>query len=76
MNKIWIMYIFKDYIALEIFAKTYLSDYVFTWTGYDDIDNTGRIKQGTNAKEVKYSVKVTKGSTVVLEKQFKTNINL
>lgn len=69
-------YTFKDYIALEIFAKTYLSDYVFTWTGYDDIDNTGRIKQGTNAKEVKYSVKVTKGSTVVLEKQFKTNINL
>lgn len=67
---------FKDFIALEIFAKTHLSDYQFTWTGNGDIDNTGRIKLGTTQKEVTYSVKVTKGSLVVLEKDFKTNINL
>ena len=66
---------FKDYVNMEIFAKTYLQDFDFTWTGTGDIDNTGKIKMGTTAKEVKYSVVVTKNGVEFLSNSYTTKIN-
>ena len=60
---------------MEIFAKTYLKDFDFTWTGTGDIDNTGKIKLGTTATEVKYSVVVTKNGVDFLNKSYTTKIN-
>ncbi len=68
-------YTFKDMISLERFAKQYLADYTFTWSGTGDIDDTGRIKLGTTAKEVKYSVVVSKNGTSVVSKSYTTKIN-
>ena len=68
-------YTFKDYVNMEIFAKTYLNDFDFTWTGSGDIDNTGKIKLGTTAKEVNYSVVVTKNGVDFLNKSYTTKIN-
>jgi hypothetical protein len=62
-------------VSMEIFAKTNFADYEFSWTGTGDIDNTGRIKLGTTAKEVKYSVVVSKNNVDVVNKSFTTKIN-
>jgi len=72
-NDFW--YTFKDYVSMEIFAKTYLTDYEFNWTGTGDIDNTGAIKLGTTAKEVNYSVVVKKTGADFLNKSYTTKIN-
>lgn len=68
-------YTFKDMIAIEMFAKQNFPDYEFVWTGHGDIDNTGKILLNTEAKEVKYSVVVSKDSTVILSKEYTTKIN-
>ncbi len=70
-------YTFKDMISLEKFAKENLSQFNFTWTGSSDIDNTGRIKKGTTASEVTYSVAVTKvgESSIFFGKSYTTKIN-
>ena len=59
------------------FAKENLSNYEFSWTGTGDIDNTGKIKLGTTATEVNYSVSVTKNgqSSVFFGKSYTTKIN-
>ena len=75
MRSINFWYTFKDMVSMEMFAKTYFADYDFTWTGTGDIDNTGRIKLGTNATEVKYSVVVSKDNNTVLNKSYTTKIN-
>ena len=70
-------YTFKDMVSLEKFAKENLSNYEFTWAGTGDIDNTGKIKLGTTATEVNYSVSVNKKgqSTVFFGKSYTTKIN-
>lgn len=68
-------YTFKDMISMERFAKLNLPEYDFEWIGVGDIDNTGRIKLGTTASEVSYSVNVKKDAAVVLTKSYKTKIN-
>ena len=75
MRSINFWYTFKDMVSMEMFAKTYFADYDFTWTGTGDIDNTGRIKLGTTATEVKYSVVVSKDNNDVLNKSYTTKIN-
>ena len=66
---------FKDMVSMEIFAKTYLTEYQFVWTGTGDISNTGVIKLGTTASQVNYSVTVKKGNNDFLTKSFTTAIN-
>lgn len=68
-------YTFKDQISLEIFAKTYLSEYNFKWIGSGDIDDTGRIKLGTTATSVQYKVIVSKNDVPVFANTYSTNIN-
>ena len=68
-------YTFKDMISLEKFAKENLVDYTFEWTGSGDIDNTGKIKLGTTATEVKYQVSVKNEDKLVLSKSYVTKIN-
>lgn len=68
-------YTFKDWVSMERFAKTYLTEYEFIWTGNGDIDNTGVIKLGTTATEVSYSVVVKKDGADFLNKSFTTIIN-
>ena len=75
MRSINFWYTFKDMVSMEMFAKTNFADYEFSWTGTGDIDNTGRIKLGTTAKEVKYSVVVSKNNVDVVNKSFTTKIN-
>ena len=75
MRSINYWYTFKDMVNIELFAKTYLKDYDFKWTGSGDIDDTGRIKLGTTAKEVKYSVVVSKDNVDVFTKSYTTKIN-
>lgn len=68
-------YTFKDMISMEMFAKRNLKGYTFTWTGQGDIDNTGKIAIDTTAKEVAYSVVISKGHETVLSKSYVTKIN-
>ena len=75
MRSINFWYTFKDMVNIEMFAKTYFKDYDFKWTGSGDIDDTGRIKLGTTAEEVKYSVVVSKDGNPVLNKSYTTKIN-
>ena len=75
MRSINFWYTFKDMVNIEMFAKTYFKDYDFKWTGSGDIDDTGRIKLGTTAKEVNYSVVVSKDGNTVLSKSYTTKIN-
>lgn len=75
MRSVNYWYTFKDIVNIEMFAKTYFKDYNFKWTGSGDIDDTGRIKLGTTANEVKYSVTVSKNGVDVLTKSYITKIN-
>jgi len=76
MRSINFWYTFKDMISLEKFAKENLAQYTFEWIGSGDIDNTGKIKLGTTASEVKYQVVVKNNdSQVVLSKSLTTKIN-
>lgn len=67
-------YTFKDMISMEIFAKTYLSQYDFNWSGTGDISDDGKITLNTMAKEVSYSVSVSKDNNVVFNKSYTTKL--
>ena len=75
MRSVNFWYNFKDMVSMEIFAKTYLPDYDFAWTGTGDIDDMGRIKLRTTATEVNYSVVVSKNGSKVLNESYITKIN-
>ena len=65
---------FLDLVAMEKFAQENFGDYKFTWTADNSlITNTGKIVKTAKAgDEVKYSVKITKGSETVFEKSYTT----
>lgn len=67
-------YTFKDMISLEMFAKKNLSQYDFSWSGTGDISDDGRITLNTTAKEVSYSVSVSKDNNVVFNKSYTTKL--
>lgn len=67
-------YTFKDMISMEIFAKTYLSQYDFSWSGTGDISDDGKITLNTTAKEVSYSVSVSKDDNVVYNNTYITKL--
>ncbi len=65
---------FLDLVAMEKYAQENFGDYKFSWTpGNNLITNTGKIAKTAKAgDEVKYSVKITKGSETVFEKSYTT----
>lgn len=67
-------YTFKDMISMEIFAKKNLSQYDFNWSGTGDISDDGKITLNTMAKEVSYSVSVSKDNNVVFNKSYTTKL--
>ena len=69
-------YTFKDFVAMEKWAKENLSQYQFTWTSTCPImNNEGYISLDLKGlTSVSYSVLVTKNSSKVLEKSFSTKL--
>ena len=69
-------YTFKDFVAMEKWAKENLSEYQFIWTSTCPImNNEGYISLDLKGlTSVSYSVVVSKNSSKVLEKSFSTKL--